>query len=271
MALGQITKAVLALLLLAPQMQVLPGVLDPKKAASSSCSSSAASSVTYDWQFYNTSLTYNSCGTTGGSACTNGANHYSSTDLVAGNVATQTTSTKQPIWTTGEVNSLAADVYTAANDEFFTAASPVVPTGWTHISGFAVLKTSSSSTGSIFGGTPTSTSIYWEALGNHKQQLFVGGTSISYGTAYTANTWYMWWFDWNISSGVYSIGHCASSTCTADASGTTTASYTVAGSSIGYSNSTGGYAGYPIAELAIYNGAANTTCWAQYSHGTFNF
>jgi hypothetical protein len=229
---------------------------------------------TYDAQMWNSS---NYC-TSGTTACSNGLGLYKVQDSAGSDTATQSTGAQQPIYTTGQVNGLAAAVFTAASSENMGLASSI-PYNWTIYSGFAVVKSPVHTDGSNYGILGNSSSgaywgEFWSSYNSFTFKVSNGSASIyTANSAFPDSTWVMVAFQWNVSTGAYYIWRITGSAVTVLASGTQTATPSGAGYQL---NDIGAYGSsswnnQAIAEVALYNGTISTSALQTYASCKYGF
>lgn len=213
----------------------------------------------------------NTCGS--GVACTNGAGINTLVDqgTVGGKNLSQATTAKQPIYTTGAVNGLAAGAWASASTQYVEAATPI---GGSSFSGFAVFKlTSTGVNQAIFGNNITGSAVEWRInSSNHQELLAQNVASICTGTAtFTTGTWYAIAFTYNSSTGACNLYTISGGTATSDGSATSAQTVTNGIADIGVGAATD-YFNSMIAEAAL-----STSVWsgsdlaanASYIHTTY--
>jgi hypothetical protein len=175
--------------------------------------------MTGRWAAYNSA---NLCGLGGGSSCTTtGDVFYQETDFVASNSLTQTSTSHQPTYTTGAINSLPAVDFAGSPTEY-------LPSG----SGFIVPTTGSFTLYAIFNAddftvikpllsTTTAGGLLWGFYAGGELLNIAGGSAIGSSiTTYSTGVWYTLVVTYNTSTGAYAFYNCSGGTCAADGSGT---------------------------------------------------
>lgn len=246
------------LLLIQGYPRVGPGTAAPHGGGGSVCTSPPTSF--YHWPTYGST---NTCA--GGSACTNGAGMDKLVDVVAANNAVQSTSGNRPIYTTGQVNGLPANVYTAGGTQTLTFPTRLPDSG-NLLTLYAVVKPNSGSGPFPLMG-PSVGGLEWRINSGHQELLLANISGIGVGTATISSSVYsMLVAQYNETTGAYAFYECSGGTCTLDASGTTLVSVT-GPDSIGFSTGDGSFGG-GIADEGFIN-ATTTTGIGAYALACF--
>jgi hypothetical protein len=195
------------------------------------------------------------------------------TDSVGSNTASQVTSGDAPTYSaTGAPNSTPDLTFNGSSD--FLSLVSSVPYTWTTYSGYVVFKTTTccGSAEPFLGNNANGA--YWH-IDNYT------GVGLAFGiypqsiqtnpNPFTNNTWVMAAFQWNTSTGSWTIWQIGSGSATVITSGTQTVSpsnnYQL--NSIGLAGTS--YFNSSIAEIALYNGTINTSQLASYGACKYGF
>lgn len=188
------------------------------------------------------------------------------TDSVGSNTGSQATSGKAPAYSaTGGPNSTPQGTFTAASSQTLQLTS-TIPTSWATWSGFVTFKANTA------GGTQT---ILGEAGANGWNVITSGtgfslsvggGTDINVLAALTNGVQYTMIWQWNFSTGAYTVWSASGGTATSIQSGTDV--QTPSSTPIGWVGSAFDavfYLNTSISELALYNGTISQSAVAAYS------
>ncbi len=181
-----------------------------------------APTMTYRWAAYNPS---NLC--TGSVACTDGAKIITLADFVSTNNGTQ--ATDGPIYHTNQINGQPALTFLGiAGTTYVQLATSLAVTGSATF--YAVLRVNSGAANSPVIGVNANGGIEWDNNGTPNYKMIMQSSGVAFiGTETTARSLTNFTtvaLTYNFSTGAYVFYDCSGGTCTADGSGTTTASWT---------------------------------------------
>jgi hypothetical protein len=198
----------------------------------------------------------NTC--TGGITCTNGAQIEQVFDAAGSNTLSQPAGAK-PFYTTGQINGLAAAVFTNGTTDVFPITTPIASStvSWTY---YAVVNIPASPSGShaIMGCTFSSGCLEWR-LDSGKPLLLnqgVAGLVVS-STALSAG-YHLLIAEYNQSTGLATLKTCASGSCTLDTTATTVSALSTNVDSVGAAGGVGDYWNSGIAEVGFINSVSGT-------------
>lgn len=211
-----------------------------------------APSMTNRWPIYTSPP--NTCH--GGVTCTNGLGAETIVDATGTNNLVAPGS--QPIWTTGQVNGLAAAIFNGSN-EVLPISTPLSSsnTSWTY---YAVVNVPSSPSGNhaIMGCTVTGGCLEWRLNGTHQELLNQNIAVILTGSTTLTPGYHMLLAEYNQSTGLATLKICASGTCTTDATTTNAQALSTSVDSVGAAQGVHDFWNDAIAEAAFANSVSGT-------------
>jgi hypothetical protein len=175
--------------------------------------------MTYRWSVRNPGI-----GCTAG-ACVNGGTISSLPSSVGSNPATNSSSGRQPIYTTNVINGQPAALFNGVtNSEFLALTTPNVLPQSGSATFYAVIEptsTCASTNCAMFGGAATNNFEYRVNTSSKQQMLQQQNVSIGIGTATISTTAFTTVAaTYNFGTGAWALFTCSGGTCSSDGSGT---------------------------------------------------